>query len=130
MARPTRKILTEWETQIMRIIWDKGKTYADEIRETLREQGFRRSDSAIRCTLRILEKKGIISHITKSRTFIYSPILTQEQAESDVVNYLKKVFFPDSPGKLALRVLDETELTPEEIQLMKEKLEEAKKNDQ
>ncbi len=127
MARPQKSILTEWETVIMQIVWEKGKTYADEIREILRSKGFKRSDSAIRSTLRILEKKEALTHITQDRTFIYSPVLSREQAESDAVHYMKNVFFPNSPGALAMRVLDETELTPDVIEKMQEMLKEAKK---
>jgi len=127
MARPSKPILTEWETKIMRIIWSLKETYADVVRETLREQGIKRSDSAIRSTLRVLEKKGFVTHETRNRTFFYTPILTQQQAESEAVHYMKKVFFSDSPGTLALRVLDETELTPEVLKKMRTLLKEAKK---
>ena len=125
MPRPRKSILTDGETRIMRIIWEKGKSHADEIRETLRSQGIRRSDSAIRCTLRILEKKGVITHTVKNRTFIYTPKLTRLQAERDVIQHIINLFYPDSPGSFAWRVLDETELTPEVIQKMREKLREV-----
>lgn len=125
MPRPRKPVLTDWETKIMRIIWEKGSTHADEIRETLRSQGIRRSDSAIRCTLRILEKKGVITHTVKNRTFIYTPRLTRHQAERDVIRHVTNLFYPDSPGSFALRVLDETKLTPEVIQRIREKLREV-----
>ena len=101
MARPRKSILTDWETRLMHIIWEKGETHADEVREELRSQGIRRSDSAVRFTLRVLEEKGFISHVVQNRTYIYSAKLTREQAEKDVIQHLRKLFFPDSPGAIS-----------------------------
>ena len=112
MARPRKPILTEWETKVMRIVWQQEHVTADEIREILRSRRIRRSDSAIRTTLRALEKKGAITHTVENRTFIYTPKLSRDQAEKDVIQYLKKVFFPESPGTFAIRVLEETDHIP------------------
>lgn len=122
MNRPRKSILTEWETKLMHIIWGKGRASSDEIREILREEGIRRSDSALRKTLRVMEAKGVLQHTVENRTFFYESLLKQNQAEKDVIHYLSRLFFGDSVSSMVCRALDEAELTPDVVEKMKQKI--------
>lgn len=122
MNRKTKPILTEWETQLLKIIWDQKEATSTSIREELERQGFKRSDSAIRKTLRVMEEKDAIQHKVQERTFIYSPVLDQQTAEKRGIEYLSQLLFGGSPASLALRALDEADLTPDMIKAIRKKL--------
>jgi len=124
--RPTKPILTEWETQLLQILWDLGQGTASDIREVLWERGLRRSDSAIRKTLRVMEEKQAIRHTEKDRAFVYQPLIERNQAERNGIQYLSNMLFGGSVSTLALRALDEADLTPEVIAEIKKKLKEKK----
>jgi len=115
MNRKVQSILTECETRLMHIIWDQGSATAAEIRKALERQGMKRSDSAIRKTLRVMEEKEAIQHEEQDRTFIYHPVLDQRTAEQKGIEYISRLLFGGSPACLALRALDEADLTPEMI---------------
>ncbi len=125
MGHPNKPKLTGWETKLMHYIWDRGQATADEIREALRAEGLKRSDSAIRKTLRVMEDKGAISHTVQNRTFIYTPNLKRHQVQGEVIRYLSMLLFQGSPVSLALRALDESDLSPDVIAEMRRKLNEA-----
>jgi BlaI family transcriptional regulator, penicillinase repressor len=124
MPRPPKSILTDWETKLMHIIWENDNTSADDIREQLRSENIKRSDSAIRKTLRVMEEKGYIHHTIHNRTYLYKPSIPKKEVERDAIKYISNLFFKNSPGTLAMRALDESELTPELVEQMKKKLEE------
>lgn len=128
MAKSKRPILTDWEAKLMSIIWQKGSACSDDIREALREEGIKRSDSAIRKTLRVMEEKGALSHTIENRTYIYHPLMKQHKVQGDVIRYLSALFFHGSIGSMALRALDEADLSPDVILEMRKKLDEAEKD--
>ncbi|MFB3786421.1 MAG: BlaI/MecI/CopY family transcriptional regulator, partial [bacterium] len=113
MAHPNKPKLTGWETKLMHYIWDRGHATADDIREALRAEGLKRSDSAIRKILRGMEDKGAISHTVEHRTFIYTSNLKRHQVQGELIRYLSALLFQGSAVSLALRALDESDLSPE-----------------
>ena len=125
MAHPNKPKLTGWETKLMHYIWDRGHATADEIREALRAEGLKRSDSAIRKILRGMEEKGAISHTVENRTFIYTSNLKRHQVQGELIRYLSALLFQGSVVSLALRALDESDLSPEVIAELRQKLNEA-----
>lgn len=125
MTRPTQPIMTEWETTLMRILWERDGATSQDVRRALRDMGIHRSDSAIRKTLRAMEAKDLVRHETEGRSFVYRPRLGREQAESKGIQYLSRLFFQGSPGELALRAIGESELTPELVGKLRRILDEA-----
>ncbi len=125
MGHPKKPILTEWETKLMHYIWDKGSATADDIREALRDEGIKRSDTAIRKTLRVMEEKGSLTHTVQNRTYVYASKLKRRQVQGEIIRYLSSLFLQGSAGSLALRALDEADLSPEVIEEMRDKLNKA-----
>ncbi len=127
MPRPTKSILTEWETTLIQIIWDNPSICASEIREILRERDIKRSDPAIRKTLGVMEEKGAIAHHVENRTFLYRALIHQEEAERTGIEYISDLLFGGSVGSLVMRAIDEADLTPQMIKKIKKRLKEKKK---
>lgn len=127
MPRPTKTILTDWETALIQIIWEKAPVSASAIREILWERGMKRSDPAIRKTLGVMEEKGAIRHVVHDRTFLYEPIIKQEEAERKGIRYLSSLLFGGSVNSLVMRAIDEADLTPDMIEEIKKRLKEKKK---
>ncbi len=125
MPDHAKPVLTEWETKLMHIIWERGSATADDIREALRDEGLKRSDSAIRKTLRVMEKKGALTHSVLNRAYVYKPKLKQEKMKNDMIKYVSALLFQGSVGHMALHALDVAELNPEVIQEMRKKLDDA-----
>ena len=117
MARNNSKILTEREAPIMEILWDMRSATAEEVRKRLPGD---LHDSTVRTLLRILESKGYAKHIVRERTYVYRPALTRRRAQRKAVSELIKRFFGGSPDALVLRLLDDEQITPEQLEQLKE----------
>lgn len=71
--------------------------------------------STVLTTLRTLEQKGYIAHEEDGRAFLYHPVVERGQAADSAVVYLLDRFFGNSPGALAVTLLDDTRLTDDDL---------------
>jgi len=69
--KPTRKALSELEHIVMDILWSRGASTAERVRETLAAK-HPMKDATVRTILRRLEAKGYATHRVEGRTYIYA----------------------------------------------------------
>ena len=116
MARPPSDNLTQREAEIMEILWREGSAAADRIRQELPDDPH---DSTVRTLLRILETKGYVKHVVRGKAFVYRPAVRKASAERKaVVNVLKR-FFGGSAEALVLRLIEDEQLTPEQLEQLR-----------
>ncbi len=111
-ARKTRATLTPRESQIMAVLWQRGEAMADEIRRELADEPH---DSTVRTMLRVLEGKGYVKHVKRGKAFVYRPTVRQAKAQQQAILRLVKQFFGGSPEALVLRLLEDEQITPEQL---------------
>jgi BlaI family transcriptional regulator, penicillinase repressor len=117
--------LSRRERQIMDILYQRGKSSASEVRETMPDAP---SYSAVRAMLRVLEDKGHIKHKSEGLRYVYLPIVTRDKAKRSAVRHLLDTFFSDAPAEVVAALLDvsSTKMTREELDRMAEMIENAK----
>ena len=71
--------------------------------------------STVLTTLRTLEQKGYVAHEEDGRAFLYHPVVERRQAANSAVRQLLGRFFGNSPGALAVALLDETRLSDADL---------------
>ena len=109
---PPRKTLTPRESQIMAVLWNRGEALAEEIRRELADEPH---DSTVRTLLRVLEGKGYVKHVKRGKAFIYRPAVRQAKAQRQAILRLVKQFFGGSPEALVMRLLEDEQITPEQL---------------
>jgi predicted transcriptional regulator len=105
--------LTEREAQILEVLWERKRATADEIRALL--PGLPH-DSTVRTLLRVMEHKGLVAHDVVQRSFVYRPRIARSRAKQQAVRRLLQRLFGGSVRSLVLQLLDDEEITPEELQ--------------
>ena len=70
------KELTKAEEQLMQILWDKKKAFVNDLLEVLPEP--KPAYNTVSTIVRILEKKGFVSHKAYGNTHQYFPIVTKK----------------------------------------------------
>lgn len=128
MGRPEKSTPTDWELNLLQILWDLGRVNVDDIREHLRSKGVKRSNSSLRTILRIMLVKGLVNAESINRTLFYTPAIKKPLMEKHYFRHLVKNLFRGNREVFALRVLDEAEVTEELVQKMKEKINQYKKS--
>ena len=125
MARKKSQDLTEAELRLMDVIWRKGSATVAEVAEALPKQ-LGLAYNTVLTTMRILEDKGYVRH-TKSkegRAFLYHPVVGQKEASRNAVRRLLTRFFRDSPEELVLNLLEDEELSEQELTRIRKRISE------
>jgi predicted transcriptional regulator len=118
MARPVSDVLTEREAQIMEILWQEGEATAEAVRQALPDEPH---DSTVRTLLRVLKDKGYV-RIHGRQPAKYLPRVSREQAQRKATRSLLSRLFGGAADVLVLRLLEDEQLTPQQIDQLKRKL--------
>jgi BlaI family transcriptional regulator, penicillinase repressor len=124
MSRPKSLNLTDGELRLMRVLWERGEASVGDVVEALQERP-KPAYNTVLTLLRILEKKGYATHRKDGRAFIFVPILDKEHATRSALKALVNRFFDGSPRNLMLNLLDDQQLSPEALRLLKQRIEES-----
>ena len=124
MPRPRSSTLTDGELRLMRVLWEKGQATVGEVVEALKT-GQKPAYNTVLTLLRIMEKKGYVSHTKDGRAFIFQPAVDRADASRNALQTLVNRFFDGSPRLLMLNLLEDAQLSPEALKQLKERIEEA-----
>jgi len=124
MPRPKSLTMTDGELRLMRVLWDKGQATVGEVVEALKARP-RPAYNTVLTLLRIMEKKGYVSHRKDGRAFIFLPTVDRADASRNALQTLVNRFFDGSPRLLMLNLLEDAQLSSEALKQLKDRIEEA-----
>ena len=117
---PKRSItLTPAELRLMKVLWTRGESsVSDMVTATADEMAL--AYTSVLTTIRILEKKGYVTHRADGRAFVYSACVAEQEASRSEVRHVLQRFFGNSRERLLLSLLGDEEITPDELRRLKE----------
>jgi BlaI family transcriptional regulator, penicillinase repressor len=98
------------EMDILKVLWELGPSSVRDVCRKMcpnNELAF----NTVQTLLRIMDEKGLVSHRSKGRTFIYSPCYSRQQAAS---RFLDRVF-DGAMDQLVLSMISTANPNPEEL---------------
>lgn len=113
MPRKKSLVLTDHELRLMEVLWQRGRATVADVVEVLPPPPL--AYSTVLTTLRTLEQKGYIDHEEEGRAYVYRPLVARNEAAKSAMNHLLGRFFGNSPGALAVTLLDDTRLSAEDV---------------
>ncbi len=122
-------ILHKLELQLMKIVWEKGRATAREVKDAI--DGDRSlAESTIRTMLRSLEKKGFLTHDVdkdnRHQPFVYRPVVQRDEVSRGMLYDLLDRLFDGSKELLLNYLFEDEDVSLEELQRLREKLAEKK----
>jgi len=106
--------LTRVEEQIMALLWEKRRAFVNELIEMMPEP--KPAYSTVSTTIRILERKGFVSHKKLGRTFQYFPVVSQDQYLSNSLTRLSSMFFQNSYANVVSFFAEQGKLRKKDIE--------------
>jgi BlaI family transcriptional regulator, penicillinase repressor len=125
MARKRPQTLTNAEHRIMEVIWARGSATVSEVVDALEGKD---AYTTILTLMRILKAKGYLSSRKEGRAFVFFPEMDRTTAASKAVHQLLSKFFGGSPSELVLSFLRQEELTPQELDALKQRILDSKED--
>jgi len=127
MARKKSSTLTDLETDIMNIVWQKGKVTVRDVYETLRETR-PLAYTTVLTVLGTLTEKHIVHREMRDRAYVYRPRMSHKEAVSRSLQHLAGKFFEGSERSLAAHMIESEKLSRQELEelhrMIEEKLQE------
>ena len=99
---------------IMQVLWDKQRATAREITDTINEAE-PIAHSTVQTLLRGLEEKGSVSHEAEGRTFVFFPLVAEENFKQNATSDLVQRVFGGNAAKLVAHLLNDKNVSRKEI---------------
>ena len=103
------------QMRIMRALWRHGKATAREITDALSAERAI-AHSTVQTLLRKLEAKGVVAHEVEGRTFIFVPLVTEEEVQQSATQELLGRVFDGSAYGLVARLVESKSISRQELE--------------
>jgi predicted transcriptional regulator len=110
---------TARELDVMNALWDHGPSTVAEVRKALDDE---LAYTTVLTVLRILEEKGYARHDAEGRTHRYYPLVDRMAAGESALKRLTRRLFSGSPELLLTRLVEDEDLSEDELRRMQELL--------
>jgi predicted transcriptional regulator len=111
--------LTDREADVMRILWERGPSIVNEVRDGLADE---LAYTTVLTILRTLEGKGFVTHVEEGRGHRYAAAVQQQAARKSALRHLTSKLFAGSTELLFAQLVADKSLTAKEIRRMRELL--------
>lgn len=117
--------LTPLELEIMTVLWETGPANVQTVQAKLaaRELAY----TTVQTMLNVLHRKAKVKRKLKDRAYLYSPVLSRQNAVSQAVGDMLDRFFGGSADSLVLNLVETHHLTPEKLEQIQKLIESSRK---
>lgn len=112
----------------MEVLWRKGEATVAEVAEELAGKDGS-AYTTILTMMRILRVKGYLACRKEGRAHVFRPKVDRGAAARKAVRQVLGKFFAGSPGELVLSFLRDEDLTPEELDALKEQIQSTRERE-
>lgn len=119
--KKTNNFLTEVELEFMTQLWDIGQgTVRDVLAGLAPDRNLAYTSGAT--IMRILEQKKFVTSTKTKKTLVYTALLAKDAYQVRSLKNLSEKLFDNAPALLVARLVDDTDLSEDELTQMRELL--------
>jgi len=119
VARKPSATLTDGELRLMRVLWRHGPSTVAAIVEAVNDAS-PPAYNTVQTMMRILERKGFVSHRKNGRAFVFEALVDESRAQKNAIRHVLDRFFDNSPGTLVLSLLEHEDVPDAEVRQLRE----------
>lgn len=108
----------------MHVLWERPGSTVGEVIDRMDGAG-KPAYNSVLTILRILEKKGHVTHEKHGRAFVYSPVIDRQQARRGALTHVLSRFFNGSREALVADLLGHEDVDADELARVKALLDRA-----
>lgn len=97
----------------MHVLWSRGEASVADVQRTM--PGRRLALTTVATMLVRLEQRGLVSHRTEGRQYVYQPRVSPAEVRETVTRELLRSLFDGDVAAFVSHLLDARELTREEV---------------
>ena len=118
MARPPSQYPTGLELEILKILWRDGESPVRRVRDALapvRDSAY----TSVMTTMNIMRRKGYLKRRRNGKSFLYSPLVSEEATSRGMLNDLVERVFDGSALGLVAALMSGELVSKGEVQKVK-----------
>ena len=116
---PEAHQLTELQLALLRVLWDRGEATVVEICDALRPARTLAA-TTVATLLSRLERRGIVTHRTAARQYVYAPAVTEADVRHSMLSELTEQLFDGDVTELVSHLLSASEMSADDLEKVKE----------
>jgi predicted transcriptional regulator len=125
-TKANEKLLTEVELEIMTAVWELGECTIKDVQKRL-PKNRPLAYTSVATIIKILENKNVLGRNEKEHT--YFPLLVRKDYESRTLRHVADRVFQGNPSSMVARLIDESDLSAEELRSLRKLLDERLKDE-
>lgn len=115
MSRPKYDQPTPSELEVLKLLWEHGPSAGRDVMTLLNADGKDRAYTSVTSLMNVMVDKGMLKRKSTGRAFVYSAAIPRRKALGSLLSDLIGRAFEGSPSALVAHLLDETKLSAEEL---------------
>jgi len=119
VGRKPSATLTDGELRLMRVLWQQGPSTVGAVVEAI-SGSTAPAYNTVQTLMRILEKKGFVSHRKEGRAFVFHALVDESHARRSALRHMLDRFFDNSPGTLVLSLLEHEAVPAADMKQLRE----------
>lgn len=113
--------LTALQLSIVRVLWERGEATVTDIWEALHdERGL--AQTTLATMLSRLERRGVVTHRTQQRQFVYRALVTEAEVQHSMVSELTSRLFEGDVSALVNHLITAQDVSPGDRQRIRDML--------
>lgn len=122
----SRHQLGDLQHAIMQVLWEQGEAPAAEVYRALWKER-RLAPTTIATMLGKMERKGVVTHRTEGRRYVYRPTITEAEVRRSMLGELTDRLFDGSVAAVVSHLLQEREIDPDELEELRHLIAQAER---
>ena len=120
--------LSDLQLAVMRALWAAGEATAAGVQAALAEDGRALAPTTVSTLLSRLEKRGLASHRSEGRQYVYRPLVQEQEVRSSMVERVTDHFFAGDVTALVGHLLRKAELSGADLDEVRDLIAAAERN--
>ena len=123
---PGPQQLGELQLAILRVLWDHGECSVVDVQQHLAPER-RLAPTTVATTLTGLEKQDLVQRRSEGRKYLYQAAIQAEESSARQVKELVNRVFLGKTGDLLNHLLDDVDIDADELDHLRQKIEQLRK---
>ena len=116
--------ITPAELRIMKVLWQVGSGTVGDVKDALTPRGGDApAYTPVMTMMKQLARKGALEVDRARQPFVYRPVVRREQVLTQRLRQFINTVYDGQAGELVLRLVEEAELSPDELKRIEERIE-------
>jgi predicted transcriptional regulator len=120
--------LSDLQLAVMRVLWARGEASAAEVQLEL-EDDRDLAITTISTILSRLEKRGVVSHRSEGRLFMYRATVSEPEVKRSMLGSLVQSLFSGDPAAVVSQLLAAKDLSPGDLDRMRAMIDDRRRKE-